>query len=84
MKYHSVPLSLLLLLGPAVAANTLTDDEQACVQAVIRASGNQDAIVQNINSDNNKTVVLVGVGEQREPWRCVISDGKVEDVKLSE
>lgn len=56
------------------------EDEQACIKAVIRATGNADIVVQKWETADGKTALLLGVDEEREPWRCIVRNGQVEEV----
>lgn len=59
-------------------------DKQACIKAVIRTTGNADVIVQKWESAEGKTALLLGVDEEREPWRCIVHKGRVEEVRRYE
>lgn len=59
-------------------------DKQACIKAVIRTTGNADVIVQKWESAEGRTALLLGVDEEREPWRCIVHDGRVEEVRRYE
>jgi len=55
------------------------DDESACLSAVASRTGNSVAVMSSEFSQAN-TLVMVGVGPQRAPWRCLVSDGVVAEV----
>lgn len=54
-------------------------DEQACLSAVARETGNSVSVMSSEFSQAN-TIVMVGVGAQRAPWKCLVSGGKVAEV----
>lgn len=54
-------------------------DESACLNAVARETGNTVTVISSDFSQAG-TVVTIGVGSQRAPWRCLISRGVVQEV----
>ena len=54
-------------------------DENACLSAVARETGNSVGIISSSFSEAN-TEVIVGVGPQRAQWRCLVSGGQVAEV----
>jgi len=54
-------------------------DESACLSAVAAQTGNSVAVLSSEFSQAN-TLVMVGVGSQQAPWRCLISNGVVAEV----
>jgi hypothetical protein len=56
-----------------------TVNEQACIMAVSSKTGNTVTVLSSEFSEAN-TLVLVGVGPDRAPWRCLVSDGIVAEV----
>ena len=52
-------------------------DELACLQAVSGTTGN--GVVEVIRSETSEAnnFVVVGVGDQRAPWNCLVNDGQV-------
>lgn len=56
-----------------------TVDEQACLTAVARQTGNTVTVLSSEFSEAN-TVVMVGVGPDRAPWRCLVNKGVVAEV----
>jgi hypothetical protein len=54
-------------------------DETACLSAVAQQTGNSVIVTSSEFSQAN-TVVMVGVGPQRAPWRCLVSNGVVAEV----
>jgi hypothetical protein len=64
-----------------VARSTPSIQEQACLAAVSNQTANGDvAVLSNEYSEAN-SVVMIGVGPDRAPWRCLVSnDGVVAEV----
>lgn len=64
-----------------VAQSTPSIQEQACLAAVSNQTANGDvAVLSNEYSEAN-SVVMIGVGPDRAPWRCLVSnDGVVAEV----
>lgn len=54
-------------------------DETACLSAVAQQTGNSVIVTSSEFSQAN-TQVMVGVGPQRAPWRCLVSNGVVAEV----
>ena len=54
-------------------------DESTCLIAVGRETGNSVTILSSDFSQAG-TIVMVGVGEQRAPWRCLIARGVVQEI----
>jgi hypothetical protein len=68
----------------AAAPGTPSKQEQACLAAVSRKSNNGDVTVLNSEFSQANTVVMIGVGAQRAPWRCLVSNsGVVEEVMFA-
>lgn len=62
-------------------AHKLTNNDQACIRAVKKQTHNSKvAYISSETSEANDSVI-VGVGPQRAQWRCLVSHGKVADVK---
>ncbi|MEJ1161789.1 hypothetical protein [Prosthecomicrobium sp. N25] len=55
-------------------------DEQACLQAVSLKTNNGDVVLISTETSEANTVVLVGVGPAKAPWRCLVSRGIVGEV----
>ncbi len=68
----------------ATAEDTESITNKACLAAVSSETGESDvAILSNEFSEAN-TLVMVGVGTQRAPWRCLVSnDGTVAEVSFT-
>lgn len=72
--------------GPGGAANgggssgLPSKDEQACLQAVSRETNNGDVVTLSVETSEANNMVMVGVGPQRAPWRCLVKHGKVAEV----
>jgi len=54
--------------------------EQACLQAVSTTTNNGDVVLLGTETSEANTVVMIGVGPQRAPWRCLVSKGVVAEV----
>jgi len=54
-------------------------DEDACLAAVGRQTGNSVVVLSSEFSQAN-TLVMIGVGPHRAPWRCLVSNGEVAEV----
>lgn len=73
--------------GGAVAAQqpdagTPTPAEQACMRDVTRTTNNPEVVVLRSSFSQAGTEVIVGVGEQRAPWRCIAySDGATAGIQ---
>jgi hypothetical protein len=61
----------------AAAPGTPSKQEQACLAAVSRESNNGDVTVLSSEFSQANTVVMIGVGSQRAPWRCLVSNSGV-------
>lgn len=55
-------------------------DEQACLAAVSNTTNNGDVNVLRTETSEANNTVVVGVGAQRAPWKCLVKNGKVADV----
>jgi hypothetical protein len=58
-------------------ASAPTAQEQACLAAVSNETNNGDVAVLSSEYSEANTVVMIGVGDQRAPWRCLVSDDAV-------
>jgi hypothetical protein len=66
--------------NPSKAADTPSKDEQACLQAVSTETNNGDVVTLSVETSEANTLVMVGVGPNRAPWKCLSSDGVVAEV----
>jgi hypothetical protein len=55
-------------------------DEQACLQAVSLKTNVGDVVTLSVETSEANTIVMVGVGPNRAPWKCLASDGAVAEV----
>ncbi len=55
-------------------------DEQACLQAVSIETNNGDVVTLSVETSEANTLVMVGVGPNRAPWKCLASGGVVAEV----
>ncbi|WP_234867382.1 hypothetical protein [Alitabrizicola rongguiensis] len=54
-------------------------DESACLGAVAAQTGNTVTVLSSQTSEANN-MVMVGVGPDRAPWKCLINGGAVVEV----
>lgn len=67
----------------AVSMRTAPEaDELACLRAVAGPTGANNGIVEVMSSETSEAnnLVMVAVGDQRAPWRCLVKDGQVREV----
>ncbi|MEI7598503.1 MAG: hypothetical protein WCJ41_04180 [Aestuariivirga sp.] len=55
-------------------------DQEACLAAVSNKTNNGEVTVLDTNSSEANNTVIVGVGEQKAKWRCLVKNGRVADV----
>ena len=55
-------------------------DEQACVQAVSHEANNGDVVTLSVETSEANSIVMVGVGPNRAPWKCLASGGVIAEV----
>jgi len=55
-------------------------DEQACLQAVSTETNNGDVVTLSVEESEANTLVMIGVGPNRAPWKCLSKDGVVAEV----
>ncbi|WP_343115854.1 hypothetical protein [Ostreiculturibacter nitratireducens] len=83
-RLASIGIAMLALAGcveeePVAMRTGSAIDESACLDAVARQTGNSVSILSSEFSQAN-TLVMVGVGPDRAPWRCLVSGGIVAEV----
>lgn len=61
-------------------AATPSKDEQACLQAVSTETNNGDVTTLSVEESEANTLVMVGVGPNRAPWKCLAKNGTVAEV----
>jgi hypothetical protein len=66
--------------GSEVAPGTPSKDEQVCLQAVSTETNNGDVVTLSVEESEANTLVMVGVGPNRAPWKCLAKDGVVAEV----
>ena len=82
----SFDIAFQITNGPAPAAKggggsgIPSKDEQACLQAVSHKTKNGDVVTLSVETSEANNLVMVGVGPQRAPWRCLVKHGKVAEV----
>jgi hypothetical protein len=64
----------------AQSKGTPSKDEQACLQAVSIKTNNGDVTLLRTETSEANNLVIVGVGPNRAPWRCLVSGGVVAEV----
>jgi hypothetical protein len=75
--------------GGAMAGSQSSSDvsdaaQQACLSAVSNETNEGDVAVLSTEFSEANSMVMVGVGAQRAPWRCLVSnDGAVQEVSFS-
>lgn len=94
-RLHLLPLAGLLLLpacvdtpppqqpayqlsAPAIRTGSQID-ETACLDAVARQTGNSVTVLSSEFSQAN-SLMMVGVGPTRAPWKCLSSNGAVAEI----
>ena len=55
-------------------------DQQACLAAVSNKANNGEVTVLDTNSSEANNTVIVGVGDQKARWQCLVKNGRVADV----
>ena len=55
-------------------------DEQACLQAVSIKTSNGDVVTLSVETSEANTLVMVGVGPNKAPWKCLAKGGVVAEV----
>jgi hypothetical protein len=63
-----------------VAPGMPSKDEQVCLQAVSTETNNADVVTLSVEESEANTLVMVGVGPNRAPWKCLAKDGVVAEV----
>jgi hypothetical protein len=64
----------------AASAGTPSKDEQACLQAVSQQTNNGDVVLLNTETSEANNTVIIGVGQQKAKWQCLVKNGKVAEV----
>lgn len=59
---------------------TPSKDEQACLQAVSTQTNNGEVVTLSVEESEANTLVMVGVGPNKAPWKCLSKDGVVAEV----
>jgi hypothetical protein len=61
----------------AAAAGAPSKQEQACLAAVSNETDNGEVTVLSSEFSQANSIVMTGVGSQRAPWRCLVSNSGV-------
>jgi hypothetical protein len=68
--------------SPSAMRTGSSTDEQACLDAVAAQANTTVSIISSEFSEAN-TLVMVGVGPQNAPWRCLVSKGVVAEAMFA-
>jgi len=69
--------------GAESATGTPTPAEQACLAAVSNTTNNGEVAVLSSEFSQAGTLVMIGVGPQRAPWKCIAySDGSTDGIEF--
>jgi hypothetical protein len=55
-------------------------DQQACLAAVSNKTNNGVVAVLDASSSEANNTVIIGVGEQKARWQCLVKNGRVAEV----
>jgi len=66
--------------NPSSRRGTPSKDEKACLQAVSIETNNGEVMILSTETSEANNLVVVGVGPNRAPWRCLVSGGVVAEV----
>lgn len=55
-------------------------DQDSCLKAVSRETNNKTVSMLEATSSEANNMVIVGVGENKAKWQCLIKDGKVAEM----
>jgi hypothetical protein len=67
--------------GPARLMEALpAKDRQACLRAVKKTTHNAKMVILETKASEANTTVIVGVGPDKAPWRCLVKRGVVAEV----
>lgn len=61
-------------------SGTPSKDEQACLKAVSTKTNNKKVKVLDTTTSEANNTFIIGVGEEKAKWKCLVKDGKVADV----
>lgn len=68
----------------ASSSDVSTAAVDACVEAVKAETGEADVVVTSSEFSEANSIVMIGVGETRAPWKCLVSsDGSVQEVSFT-
>jgi hypothetical protein len=81
----SVAVESMAAAAPAAKAQgTPSRQEQACLAAVSREANNGEVTVLSSEFSQANSLVMIGVGSQKAPWRCLVSNsGVVAEVSFA-
>jgi hypothetical protein len=55
-------------------------DRQACLRAVKKTTHNSKMVILETKASEANNTVIVGVGPDKAPWRCLVKRGVVAEV----
>jgi hypothetical protein len=64
----------------ADVASVPQKDQQACLAAVSNKTNNGVVAVLDASSSEANNTVIIGVGEQKARWQCLVKNGRVAEV----
>jgi hypothetical protein len=64
---------------PASTDSASSEDKRACLAAIAKVTNNTVKVLSSEFSEAN-SMVMVGVGPNRAPWKCLVSRGRVTNV----
>lgn len=67
--------------APAMRGGS-AQDEQACLRAVDARTDGAVRVLSSKYSEAN-TLVVIGVGPDNAPWRCLVNDGVVAEIMFA-
>jgi len=84
-KTEAAPPAAAPAPAESVSGSDVSDAaQQACLAAVSNETNEGDVTVLSSEFSQANSEVMVGVGAQRAPWRCLVSnDGAVQEVSFS-
>ncbi|MCB1419610.1 MAG: hypothetical protein KDJ74_11710 [Notoacmeibacter sp.] len=70
--------------APAEASDVSEAAINACLAAVKNETGEPDVVMTSKEWSQANSMVMLGVGAQRAPWKCLVSnDGTVQEVSFT-
>jgi len=66
--------------GKATLSDVPAKDQQACLAAVSNKTNNGTVTVLSAESSEANNSVVIGVGKDKAKWRCLVKNGRVDEV----